>query len=389
FDVIRGSRRGVSVVAPKVSRFDEGGFDVEGVDFIEHAFDEAFDGVLGGAGTKEVRLELIADVVFVLIFAGTNDAVAGTVGDDIDAAPMGDGLLYRGIDCWSDANIAKEGEAAVRERVKGRSNGSHCILMIPTNGGDEVTVGKSGFGDGSADMASPILSLPAKGDNFETLAGKLAALAKAVTCGESLAFRTGYQATTMAGKDPEAVALQGMTPSERDFYSAWKNGTFRPQPVDFGGFTNAEPRTKKLMKEYRDRAAALAILYGVPGITAGQAVGWTMTGSPFIPCVRAIMRVERQKVAMNGGERHLTADEYGELQTLKQTLAVSGTTVSTAKAKINKMAQEIIHHGPGIDSPGLEQLQHDINTLTRSITKHSDTIRARLRALHKKRTGSK
>lgn len=41
--------RGIGVVAAEVAGLDEGGFDVEGVGFVKHAFDKAFNGVLGGA----------------------------------------------------------------------------------------------------------------------------------------------------------------------------------------------------------------------------------------------------------------------------------------------------------------------------------------------------
>lgn len=49
-------------------------------------------------GAEEVGLELVSDVVVVLVFAGANDAVACAIGDDIDAAPVGDGLLDHGVD---------------------------------------------------------------------------------------------------------------------------------------------------------------------------------------------------------------------------------------------------------------------------------------------------
>ena len=89
---------------------DEGGFDIEDVDFVEHRLDEAFDGVFGGAvgakagdaegtgrggedevaavglgakdgegelddvqGAEKVCVELVAEVEVVLIFAGPND----------------------------------------------------------------------------------------------------------------------------------------------------------------------------------------------------------------------------------------------------------------------------------------------------------------------------
>lgn len=159
--------RVVDIVAPQMPWLDERGFDVKGVGFVEHAFDETFDGVLGGTvgpqardaegagraaedevapsyrllrlfralvflfhpcgrragragsevgqagvedvdGSEEVGLELIADVVIVLIFAGTDDAVAGADGDDIDAAEMGNGLLDHSVHSGADADVAEE-----------------------------------------------------------------------------------------------------------------------------------------------------------------------------------------------------------------------------------------------------------------------------------------
>ena len=38
-----------------MARFDEGGFDVESVGFVKHAFDQAFDGVFGGAVGTQAR----------------------------------------------------------------------------------------------------------------------------------------------------------------------------------------------------------------------------------------------------------------------------------------------------------------------------------------------
>ena len=59
-------------------------------------------------GAPEVGLELVADVKVVLIFAGADDAVAGGVRDDVDAAPVGEGGLEDGIDGLADADVAEE-----------------------------------------------------------------------------------------------------------------------------------------------------------------------------------------------------------------------------------------------------------------------------------------
>lgn len=59
-------------------------------------------------GAEEVCLELVADIVVILVFAGSNDAVAGTIGDDVDAAKVVDRLLDHGIDSGSDADVAEK-----------------------------------------------------------------------------------------------------------------------------------------------------------------------------------------------------------------------------------------------------------------------------------------
>lgn len=51
---------------------------------------------------------MISDIVFVLIFTCADDAVAGAVGYDVDAAPMGEGFPVNGVDCVADADIAEE-----------------------------------------------------------------------------------------------------------------------------------------------------------------------------------------------------------------------------------------------------------------------------------------
>lgn len=41
-----------------MTRFDERGYDVESVGFVQHAFDQTFDGVFGGAvGTQSGHAE--------------------------------------------------------------------------------------------------------------------------------------------------------------------------------------------------------------------------------------------------------------------------------------------------------------------------------------------
>ncbi|KAI4251065.1 MAG: hypothetical protein LQ352_005084 [Teloschistes flavicans] len=223
----------------------------------------------------------------------------------------------------------------------------------------------------------PILPLPTKGDNFEMLATKMCALAAVVSRGQSVAVRTGYRATTMAGKDPEAVALEGMKDLERQMYKAWKNG-HRLEPLDFAQFPDAKPNAK-LMKKYQGEAAALSIMYGVPDVTAAQAVGWTRMETYLIPLMKAIVRVERQKVAMTGGSARLTPAELGELQTLKKILALLSATVQAGKEETKKLSRKLTKQGPKT-----MMLQRGVARLTQSIAHHDQILRARLHGLRKK-----
>lgn len=206
------------------------------------------------------------------------------------------------------------------------------------------------------------------------------ALAEVVKQGQSIAVRTGYRASTMAGKDPETVALEGMKELERVTYLAWKNGCHL-KPYDFTRPLAVEP-TAKMTKEYQDRAAALSIMYRVPGITPAQAFMWTMNEIHYIPCMKAIMRVERQKVAMTGGIPNLTPIELGDLQTLKKILAVTATTVQKGRIEIKK---GFSRYNTIPKDPRIKTLQRNIARATQSIADDSQILQARLRELREKK----
>ncbi|KAI4144252.1 MAG: hypothetical protein L6R39_004260, partial [Caloplaca ligustica] len=104
-------------------------------------------------GAEEVGLELVADVVVVLVFTGADDAIAGAVGDDVDAAEVGDGLLDHGIDCGSDADITEERQMVLRGSWEGRLQQWDRVLVQSTYYRDEVIVGEGGFCNGTANVA--------------------------------------------------------------------------------------------------------------------------------------------------------------------------------------------------------------------------------------------
>lgn len=118
-------RLAVWLVAADMPGLDERGFDVEGVDFVQHALYQSLHRIFGSAKgpqardaestrraaedkvattlllaeigqaelqdverAEEVGLELVADLVVVLVFGGADDAVAGAGRDDVDATPV-------------------------------------------------------------------------------------------------------------------------------------------------------------------------------------------------------------------------------------------------------------------------------------------------------------
>ena len=198
-----------------MARLHERGFDIERVDFIQHALDQSLDRVLGGAEgaqtrhaeraagaaeneisapvagrgiplaeigqreledvqcAPEIGLELVADLEFVLVFAGADDAVAGAVGDYVDAGPVRDASFENRVYGFADADVAEEGEVGLagchgggegggwagRGGMRGfrsREPGLHGwdgVGVGAANRCNEVAMGESGFDDGAADVA--------------------------------------------------------------------------------------------------------------------------------------------------------------------------------------------------------------------------------------------
>ena len=119
----------------------------------------------------EVGLELVADLVFVLVFAGADNAVAGAVGDDVDARPVRDAGLNDGANGVADADVAEKGKIGGAEwggrvgiwfrggaewRPRGREPGVHVFNSVrvgAADGCDEVAMGKGGFDNRATDVA--------------------------------------------------------------------------------------------------------------------------------------------------------------------------------------------------------------------------------------------
>ena len=62
-------------------------------------------------GSCEVCFELVADVEFILVFAGADDAVAGAVCDYVDSAEVRDCLVYHAFYGLACSYVAEESDA--------------------------------------------------------------------------------------------------------------------------------------------------------------------------------------------------------------------------------------------------------------------------------------
>lgn len=85
----------------------------------------------------EIGLELVPDVEFVLVLAGADHAVAGAIGDDVNATEARDGLVDDGLDGFARADVAEQAEAVV---VLGFElfHAFGAILVGAADSGDEV-----------------------------------------------------------------------------------------------------------------------------------------------------------------------------------------------------------------------------------------------------------
>ncbi len=194
-----------------MSRFDERGEDAERRGFIEHTLNQSLHSVLCSAkrsqawhtqrsrcaakdkippadfappivttalakvrqrqlndveGAPEVRLELVPDLIFVLIFTRTDHAVAGAIGYDVNAAPVGEGYLVDGGDRFANTDVAEQGEiwglvvGAVSVSLAGGGrrrvevlHAGEIIMKAAADGGDKVGVSEGGFDDRAAHVA--------------------------------------------------------------------------------------------------------------------------------------------------------------------------------------------------------------------------------------------
>ena len=100
------------------------------------------------------HFKLISDIPLILILARANDAITGTVDNDIDAAPVVERFPNDSVDSGADADVTESGEEAVWGLIRDIGlNFGDGFLVSSTNGGDGVVVRDGGEGDGAANVA--------------------------------------------------------------------------------------------------------------------------------------------------------------------------------------------------------------------------------------------
>ena len=196
------------------------------------------------------------------------------------------------------------------------------------------------------DRAVELLPMPQASDDLQAVAAKIEKLSAIVEQGRSLAVATGYAGAKHQQRDPREIARAAMTPAEREQYSAWEKGVKMPA---FDWAANRKPVEggPEAQKRFRDRAAALNVIWGVEGATPENAA-WLVANLPYaIPLVTAVVRVRRAEKDLVGGTKELDAVEMAEIQTARKIVAVAMENLNQAFAEVKNLSQRI-HHAKNI-----------------------------------------
>jgi hypothetical protein len=175
------------IVPTQVAGLDQRSLYIVCVDLVQHAFNQPFDRVLGGTVRRrprhaeratrgaeyqiapvptlaevrqrelyhvqrphEIRLELVPDLVRVLVFPRPDDAVARTVGDNVDTAPVADRGVKDRFHRTADPHVAEEAQAVGRVPLSHRRQ---AVFKRATDRRDFVAVGERRFSNGAAHVA--------------------------------------------------------------------------------------------------------------------------------------------------------------------------------------------------------------------------------------------
>ncbi|EEP78250.1 conserved hypothetical protein [Uncinocarpus reesii 1704] len=172
-----------------MARLHQRALDIEAINFVQHALNQPFNRIFrrtirsqardperprgraknqvtAHAPLTEMRqralhniqrahkigLELIAYIVLLLVFTRSNHAVPRAIGDNVDAAKVGDRLVDCGLHRLSRTNIAEETKAVFVFGLEAGHVGGG-VLKGAANRCNEVIMGKGGLHEGATHVS--------------------------------------------------------------------------------------------------------------------------------------------------------------------------------------------------------------------------------------------
>ncbi|KAL4888848.1 hypothetical protein BDV59DRAFT_187904 [Aspergillus ambiguus] len=208
-----------------------------------------------------------------------------------------------------------------------------------------------------------IVPVPEDGDTLEETVAKMRELANVVREGNSLALFTGLKASP-APHTPEEIAKAQMSPEELMQYEAWQEmrrhhghvkaqglgdtaaeGATGPGMRTFDWETNvaAVPQGAQSEKKFRQRAAAMDVVWDHRGARPEHAAWLTFNVPQALPLVKAVTKVlniTRHSEA-NAPYPGLTGTEVAELETVRRIISVAERNRNREMERIRRATRSI------------------------------------------------
>lgn len=186
-----------------------------------------------------------------------------------------------------------------------------------------------------------VLPFPAEDDSISDLDVKLSSYLYALHVGNSISAATGQVHAELKRESSERQAIKGMSPSERDFFEAWKERRLLSLPsIDWNADRGHTPTSSRRLKKATRRAEALNRVYGVNGAEPCHYTYFVGKHPLWVPLVTAVGRVV-------GAERDhprisTTLEAYKQdFQTVQKIVQLSLLVIGRAEEGQNKTrAQE-------------------------------------------------
>lgn len=172
----------------------------------------------------------------------------------------------------------------------------------------------------SAETPLAPIEVPTDNDSITTLGTKLAALARVVTSGCSIAAATNYAACPTPQRDAVKAAIAGMKPTELPFYNYYAQGRYPLPEMNWDENRGPVPTSARPLKTSRRRAEALNYLYKTDKADPSHAVWFTMNEGSHLPLISAIVRVFGAQRNLSGGQLGANATQFADLQSVNTIL---------------------------------------------------------------------